>query len=73
MLTINARVCALKGCGLVFKPKRSWQVCCSKEHSRKMRYLRRKERLRPTVTVEVTAPPIKVDNPRMSIKVEGIK
>ena len=45
MLTINARVCALKGCGLVFKPKRSWQVCCSKEHSRKMRYLRRKERV----------------------------
>ena len=68
-----AKLCKLPGCNVSFVPKRAWQKCCSVEHGRKLRYLRRKEKLRPTVTVEVTAPPIKVDNPRMSIKVEGIK
>lgn len=37
--------CALLECNRPFNPKRSWQVCCCKEHGRRLRYVRRRDRL----------------------------
>jgi len=39
-----AKICKLPGCNASFVPKREWQKCCSVEHGRKLRYLRRKEK-----------------------------
>jgi len=68
---VVAKLCALPGCHTSFIPKREWQICCTKKHNNRLRYLRRKAKLKATVEVEITAP-IKVDNPRMSVKIEGI-
>jgi hypothetical protein len=40
-----ARICELPECHVSYVPNRPWQKCCSKEHGRKLRYLRRKMRL----------------------------
>ena len=67
-----ARICQLPECHVSYVPNRPWQKCCTIEHGRKLRYLRRKARLVDTVKLEITTP-IKVDNPRTSVKVEGIR
>ena len=70
------RTCELEKyeeCSRAFEPKRDWQKCCCEAHARRLRWLRRKDRLKAaaTVKVEITSP-IKVEHPRMSVKVEGI-
>jgi hypothetical protein len=41
---LMARICQLPDCSISFIPTRPWQLCCSKDHGRKLRYLRRKEK-----------------------------
>jgi len=38
-------------CCMPFEPNRPWQKTCSKEHSRKLRWERRKERLKVALAI----------------------
>lgn len=44
MATVT-RICELSTCRASFVPKRYWQKTCCKEHSRRLRYVRRRDRL----------------------------
>lgn len=50
----EVRICELSTCRIHFKPKRYWQLCCCKKHGERLRYLRRKERLKgERVAIEI--------------------
>ena len=48
MTRVNREVekkCGLADCQKLFIPKVPWQLCCSLEHAKRLRYLRRKHRI----------------------------
>jgi hypothetical protein len=46
LIPTPSRECALPGCNVMFKPKVDWQKCCCHEHGVKLRWLRRKARIK---------------------------
>lgn len=48
---LEVRKCALGECGIEFTPSVYWQICCTKEHARRLRYLRRMTRIREALEV----------------------
>lgn len=43
--TVEIGRCALPSCGAPFIKRVYWQVCCSVQHGRQLRYVRRKARV----------------------------
>ena len=48
---LEDKKCALGECGITFTPLVYWQICCSKEHAKKLRYLRRQHRIKEALEV----------------------
>jgi len=48
---LDVKKCALGECGIEFTPLVYWQICCSKEHAKKLRYLRRQHRIKEALEV----------------------
>lgn len=48
---LEDKKCALGECGVTFTPLVYWQICCSKEHAKKLRYLRRQHRIKEALEV----------------------
>ena len=48
---LDVKKCALGECGVEFTPLVYWQICCSKDHAKRLRYLRRQHRIREALEV----------------------
>lgn len=48
---LDVKKCALAECGIEFTPLVYWQICCSKDHAKRLRYLRRQHRIKEALEV----------------------
>jgi len=48
---LDVKKCALPECGIEFTPLVYWQICCSKDHAKRLRYLRRQHRIKEALEV----------------------
>lgn len=48
---LDIKKCALPECGIEFTPLVYWQICCSKDHAKRLRYLRRQHRIKEALEV----------------------